>query len=457
MFEPAGILDLWMATMGRACWQGSLVVLAVWAICRLIPSMPARLRSWFWRLAIVKFAVVLLLPFAFRVPVLPAPSGVADEFRASALSCLSASESDTVGTYQVSAGLSWMHVAFCLVWFVGVGWSLVRLQATWRAARRLRKQSRPVEHLPTLEQLAKCARMLGLRTALELREIPGCGSPMLIGILRPAILLRAETWRRLSAAEQAMVFGHELAHLRRGDLFWSAVAAFVRAVFFFHPLVWLCERQLGIAQETAADAMAIGRQQQDPVSYGKLMVSVVGKLGPGRLLPVMSMGATGAMGSLTRRLSAMEFYGRVTRRVSLASIILLAGVILLGLVPWKLVAAEAADSEKPSVQRIATIKLSQVRPGEPKAVLCAPRIVFHPGSDATMAIGDGEQNIEITIHTIPDQQPMQHLVKLEFRNHKGEEPVVLTASKIILDGKQGKIACEGAFKLEVEASITPLK
>ena len=37
--------------MWRACWQGGLVVLAVWSICRLIPSMPARFQCWFWRLA----------------------------------------------------------------------------------------------------------------------------------------------------------------------------------------------------------------------------------------------------------------------------------------------------------------------------------------------------------------------------------------------------------------------
>ena len=45
------LLDAWATAMWRACWQGGLVVLGVWSICRLIPSMPARFQCWLWRLS----------------------------------------------------------------------------------------------------------------------------------------------------------------------------------------------------------------------------------------------------------------------------------------------------------------------------------------------------------------------------------------------------------------------
>jgi hypothetical protein len=44
------LLDAWATTMWRACWQGGLVVLVVWSICRLLSSMPARFQCWLWRL-----------------------------------------------------------------------------------------------------------------------------------------------------------------------------------------------------------------------------------------------------------------------------------------------------------------------------------------------------------------------------------------------------------------------
>ena len=83
---------------------------------------------------------------------------------------------------------------------------------------------------------------------------------MLLGILRPAIVIPAVTLNRLDPSERMMVFGHELAHVRRGDLFWNLLAALVRALFFFHPLVWFTERRLQLAQEIAADELAIDRQ-----------------------------------------------------------------------------------------------------------------------------------------------------------------------------------------------------
>ena len=142
-----------------------------------------------------------------------------------------------------------------------------------------------------------------------------------------------------------MVLGHELAHIRRGDLLWSLAAAGVRAFFFFHPLVWLSQRRLNLAQEVAADELAIIRQHHDPVSYGKLLVSVIGKLGPSRLIPTMSMGTAGSVKSLTWRLVAMANIGRASRGIIVTSGILLAATVLLGIVPWRLVAAEPKVSE----------------------------------------------------------------------------------------------------------------
>ena len=55
--------------------------------------------------------------------------------------------------------------------------------------------------------------------------------------------------------------------------------------FFFHPLAWLSKRQLKLTQEIAADELAIAQQRHDPVSYGELLVSVVGKFGPARCFP----------------------------------------------------------------------------------------------------------------------------------------------------------------------------
>ena len=62
-----GVGCLW-----RATWQGSIGFLIVWLICGLLPRMPARFQCWLWRLALLKFMVVLLWRVPLAVPLLPA-------------------------------------------------------------------------------------------------------------------------------------------------------------------------------------------------------------------------------------------------------------------------------------------------------------------------------------------------------------------------------------------------
>jgi len=284
--------------------------------------------------------VVLLLPTLVNLPLLPAyfvPSPVSDVAVQIARQQVQASPTDQVGVLpSLETELPTVRVILAFLWIIGVGWSLARLLVAWRGARQLRKQSGIIDNTPLIEQLAAQASFFGLRGSPALLETEGNGSPMLIGILHPAIVVPGGTVRKLNLPEIAMVFGHELAHIRRGDLFWNLAAACVQTVFFFHPLVWLSQRQLNLAQEVAADELAILRQHHDPASYGTLLVSVISRLGPSRLIPTMSMGTAGSVQSLTRRLVAMASIGRVSRGVIVASGFLLAATVLMGIVPWRL-------------------------------------------------------------------------------------------------------------------------
>lgn len=67
------------------------------------------------------------------------------------------------------------------------------------------------------------------------------------------------------------------------------IAAIIRAVFFFHPLAWFSERRMSLAQEMAADELAIELQNLDPAKYASMLISVVSKLGPMRMIPTMSV------------------------------------------------------------------------------------------------------------------------------------------------------------------------
>ena len=300
----------------------------------------------------LKFMMVLLCPTLLNLPLLPAPPiptpipdvslQVATDMPEMPVGPVEAVQDAPNKTMELPS----FPTILWFAWVIGASWSLGWLLVAWHRARKLQKQSHTIDGVSLIEQLAVQGRLFGLRNLPRLVEVKGSGSPMLIGTFRPTIVFPTATLGRLSISERTMVLGHELAHIRRGDLFWGLIASIVRAVFFFHPLVWWGERQLKLAQEVAADQLAIARQHHEPVSYAGLLVSVVGKLGHRPLVSTISVETAGTVHSLARRLVAMTRTGRTSRRMVAASGILFLAVVLLGLVPWRLVAAEPKEAEQ---------------------------------------------------------------------------------------------------------------
>ena len=69
------------------------------------------------------------------------------------------------------------------------------------------------------------------------------GLPAVSGVLRPRILLPADFEQRYSVQEQSLVLQHERVHVRRGDLLANALAALLRCVFWFNPLLHFALRR----------------------------------------------------------------------------------------------------------------------------------------------------------------------------------------------------------------------
>ena len=57
--------------IGRASLQGALAILAVWAVCRLFPRLPASLRCGLWWLACLKLVLGLVWTTPVPLPLLP--------------------------------------------------------------------------------------------------------------------------------------------------------------------------------------------------------------------------------------------------------------------------------------------------------------------------------------------------------------------------------------------------
>jgi len=372
---------VWAAALWRACWQGGLALLLVWIVCRAWPAVPPQLRVWLWRLAYLKLLLAWLwtgaitlnvLPSLPRLPlhaVQPPAPAVADQ-PAPAVSptistekpaTISSTEpAPTIATSQPAASSAsiqptarrwqWSNLLLFLgvLWLLGVVWGIIRLLLSMRLVHRLRHEGHPVSDETLLRLRVQMVKQMGLRKAPMLLAHPSEG-PLLLGMVHPVIIV-PEAMLSGSEEELQLALAHELAHVRRRDIFWGWLPVLVELLFFFHPLVYLARREYRLAQEIATDAQALERTGAAPKTYGAMLLNGAAVQAGYRPVPV----AVGIMESyliLHRRLSAMKHLSASPSQYALAGIL----VFLLALavmVPWRLAAQEGTATPGPHVPQL---------------------------------------------------------------------------------------------------------
>ena len=132
----------------------------------------------------------------------------------------------------------------------------------------LRKNCRPI---PDLQRLAtQIQNRLNVRREIDVKISEAVSSPFVCGLLKPAIILPQTLAQNLSPDEMSALLSHEIAHLRQHDLFWCVAWRWMKAVCWFHPLVWNIPAAHNLACEQEADRVAAGQlAEQD--SYSRML------------------------------------------------------------------------------------------------------------------------------------------------------------------------------------------
>ena len=77
---------------------------------------------------------------------------------------------------------------------------------------------------------------------------------------------------RYAPEEQAVIFAHELVHLARQDARLNAMAALLRCVCWFNPLVHIGARLMRVDQELACDALALAARPTARAVYARALL-----------------------------------------------------------------------------------------------------------------------------------------------------------------------------------------
>jgi TonB family protein len=194
--------------LGKSNLAMAVAILAVWLLRRPVRSLFG---------ASVGYALWLLVPVAGLASLLPPRIAAGDPMAL------------TIASPQIAmpaAAFDWSVPLFA-AWALGVGavvLCLARLQARFHKAER-----------------------------------NGAAGPAVAGFLRPRIVMPNNFQAQFAPTEQAAILTHERVHLARQDARINALAALLRCLCWFNPLVHLGAGWLRADQELACDAAVLGQ------------------------------------------------------------------------------------------------------------------------------------------------------------------------------------------------------
>ncbi len=209
----------------------------------------------------------------------------------------------------------WLWLAGCLA--LG-GYILLRAFVLWRAVR----SERPVTDQQILDLLEDCKLQMRVQTLVGVVVTDKTRSPALFGFVRPRILLPEGLMETLSLDELHYVFLHELAHLKRRDIYVAWLICLLQVVHWFNPLIWFAFRRMRADQEMAADALALASAGTDESRrYGQTIVNLLERFSRPQYLPSLA-GILENPSHIERRIQMIAKFRGTTRRPLLAMVLL---------------------------------------------------------------------------------------------------------------------------------------
>jgi beta-lactamase regulating signal transducer with metallopeptidase domain len=160
----------------------------------------------------------------------------------------------------------WLGIAALILTVMGV-----RYGRCWIMLRRTGTQTHP--ELETL--LERLCDELHLKRRVRLVVTNSRLGPAVIGLFRPLIVLPTVITNTRTVAELEPILAHELIHIRRGDLWFGLFQLLTSVVWWFHPLVWFTGRRLKLEIEQCCDEEVLAGLNCDPRVYAGCLLEVL--------------------------------------------------------------------------------------------------------------------------------------------------------------------------------------
>jgi bla regulator protein blaR1 len=249
-------------TLVHSLWQGTLLAALAGLLFQVFRRKSAQLRYNVGILLLTTQALASLATFVWYRWI--ASTRIAYLDSESNLQTIADNISPQRIEYQLSFSSKiqlWFYVhlnELIICWLIGAGFLILRFLGGWIYTEVLRSESRAVPNNEWRTRFGLLAAQLNISTNIELRETTRILTPMVIGIVRPVVLIPMGLLTGFSTSQVEAILAHELAHVRRSDFLVNMLQSLVEVVYFFHPGLWWLSEKIRNERENCCDDIAVG-------------------------------------------------------------------------------------------------------------------------------------------------------------------------------------------------------
>ncbi|CAN5137089.1 hypothetical protein BH24PSE2_BH24PSE2_04480 [soil metagenome] len=281
-------------TLLHFLWQGAIAGVGFALLMKTLAGASAHVRYTAGLAVFFSLALTPVVTFWYVLDIVQ-PATASAAAGASVLLVTAAADWWTGIEAYMQAGLPWLVVG----WMSGVLLLSWRLVQDWAEVRTLVRSS--TQPLPSCwpETAERLCEMFGIRRPMQFFESDLVRVPMVIGCLKPVILIPPAALLGLSSKQLELLIAHELAHVRRLDYAVNLLQVAVETLLFYHPVVRWMSARLREERELCCDDLVV-QKSGERLAYARALTEMEGLRST---LPCMGMAADG--GHLVNRINRL--------------------------------------------------------------------------------------------------------------------------------------------------------
>lgn len=393
-------IDALGAALLHFLWQGAAVGLLYLLLRPLCANAGTR-----YCLGLCLLAALALCPMVTLAWLWPATSAVVPT--TGSFEGVAAVAARELPHWQLRPLMPWLVA----LWFCGVLAIAARSLWQWRHLQKLvRGASRPGAAWES--RMVQLRARFGVMRPVRLLSSVRVVTPMLVGWIKPVILLPASLLSGFPPQQVELIIAHELGHIRRWDYLANLAQVVVETVLFYHPVVHWISRDVRNAREECCDDLVLQVASGKALTYARALAGLEElRHDPGFAVPALGAGG----GELLTRIRRIVGVAAMTQPAPRNALLPLLAAATLAFGAWRVQQRDAELAvalEALPAQALALVSGNMQLIAPPKLVVSLPAAEIAP----LAPIGISESAADAAIRIAPARTRLAQVTPVRIRD-----------------------------------------